>query len=56
MDDKTKKLIDAYVEKYGGFPYFLFMGAEDDYIAEKVLHALETGHEIEIDPEDRRIY
>lgn len=39
--------ISAYVERFGGFPYFLFMGSEEDYIISEVVKALELGREIE---------
>ena len=39
--------ISAYVERFGGFPYFLFMGAEEDVIIDAVVKALETDREIE---------
>ena len=39
--------INAYVERFGGFPYYLFMGAEEDYIISEVVKALETDREIE---------
>ncbi len=44
-----------YIEKFGGFPYFLFMGAEKSYILPYILEALETGKEIE-PPDDDVIY
>ena len=39
--------INAYVERFGGFPYFLFMGGEEDVIIDAVVKALETDREIE---------
>ncbi len=39
--------INAYVERFGGFPYFLFMGADGDYIISEIVKALELGREIE---------
>lgn len=39
--------ISAYTERFGGFPYFLFMGAEEDVIIDAVVKALETDREIE---------
>lgn len=41
--------ISAYSERFGGFPYFLFMGAEEDVIIDAVVNALETDREIEAD-------
>ena len=46
--------INAYFERFGGFPYFLFMGAEEDVIIDAVVKALETDREIEA--EDGVIY
>lgn len=39
--------INAYSERFGGFPYYLFMGAEEDVIIDAVVKALETDREIE---------
>ena len=39
--------ISAYTERFGGFPYFIFMGAEEDVIIDAVVNALETDREIE---------
>lgn len=39
--------ISAYTERFGGFPYYLFMGADEDYIISEVVKALETDREIE---------
>ena len=46
--------INAYVERFGGFPYFLFMGSEEDVIIDAVVKALETDREIEA--EDGVVY
>lgn len=39
--------ISAYAERFGGFPYYLFMAAEGDVIIDAVVKALETDREIE---------
>lgn len=39
--------ISAYTDRFGGFPYYLFMGAEEDVIIDDVVKALETDREIE---------
>ena len=39
--------ISAYAEHFGGFPYYLFMGAEEDVIISEVVKALETDRMIE---------
>ena len=46
--------INAYVERFSGFPFFLFMGADEDVIIDAVVKALETDREIEA--EDGVIY
>lgn len=46
--------ISAYTERFGGFPYYLFMGADDGVIIDAVVKALETDREIEA--EDGVIY
>ena len=46
--------INAYTERFGGFPYFLFMGEEEDVIIDAVVKALETDREIEA--EDGVVY
>ena len=38
--------IAAYVDRFGGFPYFLFMGAGDEVVVEAVERALESGERI----------
>lgn len=54
-DIETKDdAIDAYTEHFGGFPYFLFMGADNDVIIDEVVKALELEREIE--PEEGVIY
>lgn len=39
--------INAYTERFGGFPYYLFMGADRDYIIDEVVKALELDRKIE---------
>ena len=46
--------ISAYTERFGGFPYYIFMGAEEDVIIDAVVKALETDREIEA--EDGVVY
>lgn len=41
--------INAYTEHFGGFPYYIFMGSEEDVIIDAVVKALETDREIEAD-------
>ena len=42
----ANEALEAYTEKFGGFPYFLFMGATDEQIVKAVEMALKTGKEI----------
>ena len=44
--------INAYTERFGGFPYFLFMGAEEDVIIDAVVKAIETDREIEAEDDE----
>ena len=47
-DIETKdEAIDAYIDKFGGFPNYLFMGTEEDVIIDAVVKALETDKMIE---------
>ena len=46
--------ISSYAEHFGGFPYYLFMGAEEDVIIDAVVKSLETDREIEA--EDGVVY
>lgn len=40
---------EAYEERFGGWPYFLLMGADEEEIVWLVKRALRTGREIEAD-------
>lgn len=42
-----QEAIEAYTERFGGFPYYLFMGASDEYLIWEVRRALRRGKEIE---------
>ena len=44
--------ISAYTERFGGFPYFLFMGADGDYIISEVVKALELDRMIEVEDDE----
>lgn len=53
-EHKTKEqLIKEYVKQFGGFPYFLFMGAEDKVIISAIEKALETKEEISVDDDNK---
>ena len=43
---EVKEAIKLYTDKFGGFPYFLFMGASEDIIINKIMKALKTGKTI----------
>lgn len=43
----AEKAIEAYSARFGGWPDFLFMGADDDYIVEKLTEALRMDKEYE---------
>lgn len=36
-----------YIEEFGGFPEFLFMGADENEVMPFIRRALDTGREIE---------
>lgn len=42
-----EEAIKAYTDMFGGFPYFLMMGASDEAIIEAVQKSLESKREIE---------
>lgn len=46
--------IAAYADRFGGFPYFLFMGAGDEAVVEAVEKALSDGEPVR--PEEGRVY
>lgn len=46
--------IQAYIDKFGGFPYFLMMGASDEHVIEQVQKSLKSGQEIKSN--DNNIY
>ena len=45
----------AYIEKFGGYPAFLLMDADDDEIINALLPCLESGKEYE-PPEENAVY
>lgn len=46
--------IEAYTEKWGGYPAFLMMGMSDEEAAKKLQEAVESDEEIK--PEEGKIY
>lgn len=51
---KVDGVIAAYSKKFGGFPSFLLLGADDEYIIKVLTKCLETGEELQ--PEEGVIY
>lgn len=49
-----EEAINKYVDKFGGWPHFLMMGASDEYVVRQVKKALKTGEEIK--PVEGRVY
>jgi len=47
-----KKAKENYIKKFGGFPYFLMMGMEDEEAAKLMEKAVEEGKEIQIESEN----
>ena len=56
---KNKKTVEEveeeYIEMFGGYPYFLLMGASDDYIIEKLSECIKTGKKLE-PPDPKAVY
>ena len=48
----VEEVREKYIEMFGGYPAFLLMGADDETIIEKLSQCIETGKELEADPED----
>ena len=51
----VEEVIKAYEERFGGYPAFLLMGADDAVIIEKLSRCLEEDEELEPD-DDAFIY
>lgn len=41
----------AYIDKFGGYPSFLLMGADDETIIELLTECLESGKELGAEPD-----
>ena len=41
----AEEAVGVYTKIFGGFPYFLFMGASEEVIVEAVEEALRTGED-----------
>ena len=46
--------VAAYTDRFGGFPWFLFMGAGDEELVRRVEEALRDGEPVR--PEEGRVY
>lgn len=56
-DIETKEdAINAYIDRFGGFPNFLFMGSPDDFVIDEVVKALELDRKIEAEYDDEVMY
>ena len=42
----------AYIDKFGGYPSFLLMGADEETIIEALTECLESGEELGAEDED----
>jgi hypothetical protein len=49
-----EEAIQAYTERWGGYPAFLMMGMSDEEAAKKLQEAVESDEEIK--PEEGKIY
>lgn len=49
---KKEEVVSAYIEMFGGYPYFLLMGASDEAIIKALEPCLESGEEYEGEPEE----
>lgn len=47
-----QEAVDAYMKKFGGFPFMSFRGVPDDIVIEEVKEALKNNKEISIDFDD----
>ena len=43
---KKEELIKEYEKQFGGFPYYLFLGASDEFVISSIEEALQEGKEI----------
>ena len=51
--ETKEEAIEEYTRKFGGFPYFLFMGASEENIITAIEEALKTGKKITINQEEK---
>lgn len=54
MIENVEQAREKYIERFGGFPDYLLMGASDEYVIWKVRVALRTDREIEPDEPDAK--
>lgn len=48
----VEEVIELYKKKFGGYPAFLLMGADDDYIKETLMKCIESGQELQAEDSD----
>lgn len=55
MNKVVHEAIQKYIERFGGFPYYLFMGADDITIINSINKALETNTKITTDNKNKDV-
>ena len=55
MNKKVHEAIQKYTEQFGGFPYYLFMSADDTTIINSINKALETNTKITTDNKNKDV-
>ena len=52
-DIETKEdAINAYIDRFGGFPNFIFIVSPDDFVIDEVVKALELDRMIEVEDDE----
>ena len=46
---ELEKVKQQYIDKFGGYPAFLLMDADDDFIIESLSKAIASGKELTVD-------
>lgn len=54
MTSEIEAVKEKYIEMFGGYPYFLLMGADEEYIVEQLKRCIESGKELQ--PEEDAEY
>lgn len=50
--NELERVKQEYIDKFGGYPAFLLMGADDNYIIEALRKAIDSGEELSGADED----